>query len=104
MSEVCPKCGLNKELCVCETIAKEEQRISIIVLKKRFGKLVTIVEGINEKDINVKELSKQLKSKFACGGTSKNGKIVLQGDHAAKVKDELVKLGFTEGTIDVVRR
>ncbi len=104
MSEVCPKCGLNKELCVCETIAKEEQRISIIVLKKRFGKLVTIVEGINEKDINVKELAKQLKSKFACGGTSKKGKIVLQGDHAAKVKDELIKLGFTEGTIDVVRR
>lgn len=99
MSEICPKCGLKKELCVCETIAKEEQRISISVVRRKKRKLATIIEGINEKEINLKELAKKLKNKLACGGTVKEGKIELQGDHVAKVKQELINLGFTEQSI-----
>ncbi len=93
MSEICHKCGLPKDLCVCETIAKEEQQIKVKIVKRRFGKLTTIVEGFDS-DINLKELTKKLKSKFACGGTLKNNVIELQGDHRQKVKEELEKLGF----------
>ena len=100
MSNICPKCGLPKELCVCETIAKEEQRIKVKTIKRTFGKQITLVEGINEKDINLEELSKKLKSKFACGGTVKQGRIELQGDHKDKVKRELIKLGFAESSIE----
>lgn len=99
MNEICDKCGLNNELCVCETIAKSEQNIRIRTVKRRFGKLTTIVEGIERKDINLKELSKKLKAVLACGGTVKGNTIELQGDHIEKVKQELVKLGFTENTI-----
>ncbi|MAG78086.1 stress response translation initiation inhibitor YciH [archaeon] len=104
MSEVCPKCGLPKELCVCETIAKEEQKITINVVKRRFGKLITQVTGIDEKDINIKDLAKKLKSKLACGGTAKDGKIELQGNHADKVKEFLVEQGFSAGTIVVKKQ
>ncbi len=31
MSDICPKCGLPKEICVCEDIAREQQRINIAV-------------------------------------------------------------------------
>ena len=99
MSEICPKCGLNKEICVCETIAKEEQRIRISTMKRRFGKLTTMVKGIDQKDINLKDLAKKLKSKLACGGTVKEGTIELQGNHADSVRKELIKLGFAEDTI-----
>jgi len=102
MGEVCPKCGLPKELCACETIAKEGQQIKVSVVKRRFGKLITIVEGINQKEVNIKEVAKKLKSKLACGGTSKNNIIELQGDHKNKVKEELIKIGFAPETIKVV--
>ncbi len=101
MSEVCSKCGLPKELCVCETIAKEEQKITIKVIKRKFGKIITLVGGIDEKAINLRDLAKSLKSKLACGGTSKEGTIELQGSHGPKVKEELIKLGFAPGTIEI---
>ena len=100
MAEVCPKCGLPKDLCVCEAIAKEEQSIKVRLVKRRFGKLITLISGINKKDINLKELAKQLKNKLACGGTLKNDAIELQGNHINKVKAELIKLGFSEDTIE----
>lgn len=99
MSEVCPKCGLPKDLCVCETIAKEEQNIKIKTEKRKFGKITTIVEGINDKNIGIKDLAKKLKSKLACGGTAKGGKIELQGDHVNRVKKYLVEAGFSANSI-----
>ena len=101
MSEICPKCGLPKELCVCETIAKEAQKIRIRTAKRRYGKLSTIIEGLDAKEINLKDLTKKLKLKLACGGTIKDNVIELQGDHRKKVKDILVSLGFSADQIDV---
>ena len=99
MASVCPKCGLPKELCVCQEIAKKEAKIRVYVDKRRYGKAVTIIEGIGKS--NIKEITKQLKSKLACGGTRKDGNIELQGDHKAKIKNLLVKLGFNENQIEV---
>ena len=50
----------------------------------------------------VKKISaKELKSKYACGGTAKEGYIFLQGDHRETIKDTLVNLGFAEDTIEL---
>jgi len=101
MSEICPKCGLPKELCVCEAIAKESQIIKVYVIKKKFGKKYTVIEGIDSKEIDLKDLAKKLKTKFACGGTAKEGRIELQGDHKQRVRENLVQMGFSQETIDV---
>jgi len=101
MSEICPKCGLPKELCVCEAIAKESQIIKVYVISKKFGKKYTVIEGIDSKEIDMKDLTKKLKTKFACGGTAKEGRIELQGDHKQRVKENLVQMGFSQETIDV---
>ena len=101
MSEICTKCGLPKELCVCEQIAKESQKILVKTEKRKFGKINTIITGIDEKDINIKEITKKLKSKFACGGTSKVGTIELQGDHRNKIKAEMINLGFAPESIEI---
>lgn len=104
MSEVCSQCGLPKELCVCETIAKESQKITISVIKKKFGKKYTVIEGIDDKEIDLKDLTKKLKGKFACGGTAKDKKIELQGDHKQSVKRFLIELGFPLETIETLER
>jgi translation initiation factor 1 len=94
MSDICPKCGLPKEICVCEDIAREQQKISIAVDKRRYGKIMTIVNGLDPGDMDVDALVSKLKSTCACGGTIKDGKIELQGDHRTKVKETLEKMGF----------
>jgi translation initiation factor 1 len=101
MAEVCPNCGLPKELCVCETIAKESQKITVATVKKAFGKINTVIRGIDEKEINLKDLAKKLKMEFACGGTIKEGYIELQGDHKQNVKKSLVRFGFAPETIEI---
>ena len=99
MPEICNKCGVPKEICVCSEISKEQARVVVRTEKRRYGKLVTIIEGLE--DDGIKELAKSLKNKLACGGTSKNGSIELQGNHKNKVLDLLVDFGFLEDTIDV---
>ncbi|MEK6907516.1 MAG: translation initiation factor [Nanoarchaeota archaeon] len=102
MSQICPKCGLTKDICVCESIALESQIVKIRTVKRRFGKLTTLVEGIDQKSVNLKDIAKKLKEKFACGGTVKDGVIELQGNHVNQSKQELIKLGFSEDSIKVM--
>jgi len=94
MSNICPKCGLPTEICVCEEIAREQQKIDISVDKRRYGKMMTIVEGINPNDLDIDALITKLKKRCASGGTIKDGKIELQGDHRSKVKEALEEMGF----------
>ena len=101
MSEICSTCGLPKELCVCETIAKESQKITVKIVKKKFGKISTMIGGMNETEIDLKDLAKTLKNKFACGGTAKDGYIELQGNHGKEIRSELIKLGFTPDQIEI---
>ena len=55
---------------------------------------MTIVSGINSHELDINALISNLKSICACGGTIKDGKIELQGDHRTKVKEKLEKMGF----------
>ena len=94
MAEICPVCGLPNELGMCEEIAREQQSVRITVDSRRYGKVVTVIDGIDENDIDINDLAKQLKNKCAAGGTSKDGRIELQGDHKKKVKAVLEDMGF----------
>lgn len=100
MSGVCPQCGLSKDLCTCETLEREKGKITVTGDTKRYGKYVTQISGISE-DMESEKILKKLKRKLACGGTIKNGKIELQGNHKKKLKKILVKMGFSEDQIEV---
>ncbi|ARM75778.1 stress response translation initiation inhibitor YciH [Acidianus manzaensis] len=87
---------------ICEQLNKEEQFIKIRLEKRRYGKEVTVIEGIDSGENDLKKIASELKSKLAAGGTVKNGRIEIQGDHREKAKEILMKLGFPESNIMVI--
>lgn len=101
MAVICKKCGLPDDLCPCGELEKEETRIIIRLETRRFSKTTTMIEGIDPKITNMQNIVKELKSQFACGGTAKDGFIMLQGDHRDDVKGYLIKKGFNEEAIEV---
>ena len=101
MVEICSVCGLPKDLCVCQEIAKESQKIKIHTEEKKYKKKMTIVEGLDP-SIDIEELGKKLKQRLACGGTAKDRRIELQGNHAAKAKKILISLNYPEDQIEII--
>ncbi len=100
MTEICPKCGLPKELCVCDVLDKEtETKIKIYRKKAKYNKVMTVVEGIAPNSLA--DTTKELKRLLACGGTYKDNHIELQGDHREATKKLLVNLGYKDTGIDV---
>src|SRR5437773_70095 len=73
------------------TVPKNPGRVRAI--RKTIARILTFS--------NQKEEAKKVKNKIACGGTAKNGIIELQGKHVDKMKEELVKLGFSADQIIV---
>jgi translation initiation factor 1 len=101
MAEICPTCGLPLDICVCEEISKEQQRIRVRLETRKWRKAVTIIDGIDDKDTNLSRLAQKLKTFCACGGTAKNDEIILQGDHRDKVRFYLVNLGYPEENVEI---
>ncbi|MFP4005874.1 MAG: stress response translation initiation inhibitor YciH [Candidatus Hadarchaeia archaeon] len=101
MPEICPTCGLPKDICACEEIAQEQQRIKVYSQQRTFGKSVTIIEGLDEESVDLGDVASDLKKSLACGGTVKEGRIELQGNHKSQVKELLVEMGFSSDTIDL---
>jgi translation initiation factor 1 len=99
MAQICEVCGLPKEICACTTIEKETARDIKVYSKKQRFNYVTIVEGLQKDELQT--AAKELKRKLACGGTSKNGVIILQGEHKRKVKEYLAQLGYPKELIRV---
>lgn len=106
MVETCPTCGLAKDLCVCEVMAKDAQKIEITDIRTKFNKMAVVISGLDSKDIDLKELNRKLKEKFACGGTIKNGNIELQAGknnvmskYKQRVKELLINFGYPTESI-----
>ena len=98
---ICTKCGLPKEICICEDIAKEDQNIVIYTEKRKYQKIATVISGLNEKNLNLLDIARSFKIALACGGTVKNSLIELQGQHSKKIKDLLVLKGFKSDKIKI---
>lgn len=89
-----------KDLCVCEILDKQGvAKIKVYTTSKKFKKMVTIVEGIDKAQLD--QTTKELKHKLACGGSAKDGQIILQGNHKNKVSGALKQLGYLEESIEV---
>ncbi len=101
MAVICKICGLPEDLFACGELAKDSTKIIIRLETRRFKKKGTMIEGLDSKLNNLESVAKQLKNKYACGGTAKEGYVFLQGDHRDTIKETLINLGFPEGSIEL---
>jgi translation initiation factor 1 len=81
-------------------IEKEEAAIVITKDIRKYRKPVTVISGLQERK-DLKDITKQLKTKIGTGGTFKEGQIILQGDHREAAKGLLAEMGFKEEAIEV---
>ena len=102
MAVICKKCGLPDDLCACGELDKEDTRIVVRLETRRFSKTYTMIEGLDPKINDIHTIVKELKSRLACGGTAKDGFILLQVDHREHVKDYLVVKEFNSSSIEVM--
>lgn len=86
--------GLPDELDIEGDLARADQRVSVRVDERRYGKAMTIVEGIDDSTTDIEDLASELKSQLATGGTVSDGRIELQGDHRDRIPELLEERGF----------
>lgn len=73
-----------------ETLPPEKQNLRVqLSTKHRKGKTVTLLTGFIGSDSDLKLLEKELKSKCATGGSSKDGEIIIQGDKRVQISEYL---------------
>ena len=93
---LCPSCGNPVADCTCsakQTAPQGDGTVRILrETKGRKGKGVTVVTGVPPKDIAV--LGKRLKQVCGSGGTVKDGRIEIQGDHRDRIIQELESQGI----------
>lgn len=95
---MCPDCRQPLAQCRCKALAKAAPqgdgtaRVRLET-KGRKGKGVTVVWGVPVDDAALQQLGKQLKAACGTGGTVKDGRIEVQGDHVAQVMETLRRLG-----------
>ncbi|RZV11820.1 translation initiation factor 1 (eIF-1/SUI1) [Natrinema hispanicum] len=85
---------LLEELDTQGDLETAEQVLSLRIEKRRYDKPVTIIEGFDLPQSELKSTASALKSALGTGGTVDEGRIELQGDHRDRVPDLLRERGF----------
>ena len=101
LGSICPGCGWPDKDCKCSTRQAASDAIPKRIVAKlrmekkgRGGKTVTVVDGLPNNAVFLKELCSELKRACGTGGAIDDGSIELQGDLRDRVRDCLTKKGF----------
>jgi translation initiation factor 1 len=99
---ICATCGWPAADCKCSsTFARDEPVPARVTArlrmekKGRSGKTVTVVDGLPRNAAFLKELTQELKRVCGTGGSAAEDGVELQGDLRDRVRDHLVKKGFS---------
>jgi len=79
-----------------ETVPPSQQKLRLRMEKNgRGGKTVTVISGFRGPQSELEQLARSLKTFCGCGGSCKDGEIVIQGDMRPKLLERLHAQGYT---------
>lgn len=81
---------------------REETQVVVRRETRKFQKPTTVIQGLPGSKEELAEIAHKLKQRLATGGTSKDGLVLLQGDHRSRIKAELVALGIPAENIEII--
>ncbi len=94
---MCPACGRSLNACACKAGAAPAKSDGIVRVGRetqgRKGKGVTVVTGVPLAGAELEALATELKRRAGSGGTVRDGRIEIQGDHRDLLLAELGKRG-----------
>jgi translation initiation factor 1 len=95
----CERCGKFVQACVCpppepERVPPEKQLVKMAIERRKIGKVVTVLRGLSPDGAGITELLSYLKSVCGAGGTSKDGVLEIQGEHADRIREALLQRGY----------
>lgn len=99
LGRLCPRCGNPFTRCTCKGASAAPQRGDGIVrvgreTAGRKGKGVTVISGLPLATPALAQLASSLKRRCGSGGTVKDGRIEIQGDHRDTLVAELAAQGY----------
>lgn len=77
-----------------EKFVQKEPLVCKYEKKGRNGKPVTLIEGFEGSDDELKKISKKIKTQLGIGGSEKDGVIIIQGENRDKIMQILKDMGY----------
>ena len=96
----CEVCEQPLDTCTCPRDADgnvcrpKDQQVRVSREKRRKGKMVTVIRGLDPSASKLSDLLAQLKTACAAGGTISENAIEIQGDHRERVLSIMRELGY----------
>lgn len=95
---LCPKCHQLKSRCACKSEPSVPSKATVVRVgretKGKRGKGVTIISHLPLDENGLTEFAAKLKQRLGTGGTVKDGRIEIHGDHRDRIVQELAAMGY----------
>ena len=95
----CERCGELEADCHCPPeaaplIPPEKQTARLAVEKRKKGKVVTVIRGLEPEGNDLPALLTKLKNSCGAGGTISEDGIEIQGKHLERLRETLGQIGY----------